>query len=590
MLYIIPNDLPTLTAGERRVLEKIKALYSQVEQEAYLYVQPRLRNLEPDFILIDSQRGVSIIEVKDWGISYLENVNRRQVQLRDGKEVDNPIFKANQYYRSAEGLFYMEDRLLNDNGELNFKLYSLVIFANLKETDIQENELEKVFNQPPSRYIPSNRITSLTSNCLFNNEVDYWPIENITAIRTIIFPELKITNTNNEIGTKDIIKALDAEQERFAKRLPYGHYMVTGVPGSGKTILLLARAIHLIREHPEWNIRILTYNRSLQHKLESKINDLAADLAFMDVRVENITVTTFHRFALDIANVGVPNNVDNQWWTETLPDIAMKSVRPIHDAILVDEYQDFYESWIKLCIGACKIHTYTNNSKEVVEGINLFLAGDRLQSIYNTKEQSWKSIGIDMRGRSTLLKKAYRSGNEHIDLALNFLKQEKRLEEEVNNFYCAMNELSFENHVKDGVNFMEGSYTDMSNIIHHLVYKVGYEPKDILVLCKDWNSCYAMKACLDDNLQKKTEVKKNITGEKLVITTYYSSKGLEAPITILMDVHAFQPNGLVQKDIIERKLLYVGITRASEQLYIHANNYRNDSFAKVLRDLTVVPV
>ncbi len=41
----------------------------------------------------------------------------------------------------------------------------------------------------------------------------------------------------------------------FMKRVPYGHYMVTGVPGSGKTVLLLARAIHLVREHPEWKIK-----------------------------------------------------------------------------------------------------------------------------------------------------------------------------------------------------------------------------------------------------------------------------------------------------------------------------------------------
>lgn len=45
--------------------------------------------------------------------------------------------------------------------------------------------------------------------------------------------------------------------------------MVTGVPGSGKTVLLLARAIHLVREHPEWKIKILTYNRSLKQKLKT---------------------------------------------------------------------------------------------------------------------------------------------------------------------------------------------------------------------------------------------------------------------------------------------------------------------------------
>lgn len=591
MLHIIPADLPTLTSGERRILEKVKTLYSREHHEAYLYVQPRIKNLEPDFILIDSVKGVSIIEVKDWSISYLEEMNRRQVQLRGGEKVDNPIFKCNQYYRAANGLFSMEDCLLADDGTLTFKLYANVIFTNLKTTDITENELDQFLNQTPSNYITSNEIASLSIDCLFNHDTDYAPIENMTAIRTLIFPEIKITSSKSEVQqkfeTQELIQALDVEQERFAKRLPYGHYMVTGVPGSGKTVVLLARAIHLIREHPEWQVRILTYNRSLQHKIENNLNKLAADLSFLDVHLENITVTTFHKFALDTANVGVPRRATDEWWTETLPSLALERVKPKFDAILVDEYQDFHDSWIQLCIQACKRNEYINNNKEVVTGINLFLAGDRLQSIYNSKEHSWKSIGIDMRGRSTLLKKAYRSGNEHIDLALNFLKQEKRLEEEVNKFYCSMNELSCENQVKDAITFIEGSYRDVSEIIDDLVYKVGRQPQDVLVLCKDWNACHALFDSLSYDLQKKAEVKKNITGEKLVITTYHSSKGLEAPVTILTDVQDFCAQGIIQNDIIKRKLLYVGMTRASEQLYIHATNYSSPSFATMLKDSLV---
>ncbi|MGR6010886.1 hypothetical protein ACT7CV_03210 [Bacillus paranthracis] len=75
----------------------------------------------------------------------------------------------------------------------------------------------------------------------------------------------------------------------------------------------------------------------------------------------------------------------------------------------MDEYQDFLDDWIRLCVKSCKEHTYVNNQKETVTGINLFLAGDRLQSIYNNSDHSWKSLGIDMRGRSSLLKKSYRA-------------------------------------------------------------------------------------------------------------------------------------------------------------------------------------
>jgi hypothetical protein len=458
-LQVIPTDSTKLTSGERKVLEKIKALYRDIDYEAFLYIQPRIRHLEPDFILIDSQRGVTIIEVKDWGLSYIVKADRRKMHLVDGKEVDNPIFKTNQYFNATQGLFSMQELLLNDNAELKFKLQSYVIFPNLHSSEISTNHLAQIFHQPPSKYIPSDSFSGLNMEHLFNNDYSFLSNEEIMTIRTLLFPEIKInksSSSGNTNMTKDLIAALDAEQEHFAKRISYGHYMVTGVPGSGKTVLLLARAIHLVREHPEWKIKILTYNKSLTRKIENKINSLAADLKFMDVKLENIDISTFHKFALNIASIGVPQGASDEWWDEELPRLSLEKVKPEYDAILIDEYQDFRDDWIRLCVKACREHSYLKNNKEDTKGINIFLAGDRLQSIYNNNDHSWKSLGINMQGKSKLLKKSYRSGDEHIDLALRFLKQIPSLESEVNKFYCPMNELTFENHIKDGISFIEG--------------------------------------------------------------------------------------------------------------------------------------
>lgn len=121
------------------------------------------------------------------------------------------------------------------------------------------------------------------------------------------------------------------------------------------------------------------------------------------MNLENITISTFHKLALDVAELSVPKKLADNWWSENLPQAARTKTKPIYDAILIDEYQDFYDSWITLCIKLCKTYKYNDTKGEEVEGINLFMAGDRLQSIYNTKDLSWKSLGIDIRGRSTLL-------------------------------------------------------------------------------------------------------------------------------------------------------------------------------------------
>lgn len=69
-LKIIPNDISNLEPGEKRVANKLNSLYLNVDYDCYLYVQPRLKKLNPDFLLIDAYKGICVIEVKDWSIGY----------------------------------------------------------------------------------------------------------------------------------------------------------------------------------------------------------------------------------------------------------------------------------------------------------------------------------------------------------------------------------------------------------------------------------------------------------------------------------------------------------------------------------------
>ena len=588
-LTIIPTDLPTLTPGERKILEKLKTLYREAKQEGILYIQPRIRNMEPDFILIDRKRGVALLEVKDWGIAYINRVDRRKVELNDGKTVDNPLFKTNRYFNMLKGVFNDEDILVKDDGELKVKVYAHVVFTNLTAIEMKENNLHTFFDQYPSKYLVADQLRKLKIDDIFGMDICELNKNELNGIKTLIFPEIKIIQSPHKNEScplaEEIINALDTEQEKYAKSLPYGHYMVTGIPGSGKTVILLARAIHLLRQNPDWKLKIVTYNNSLCSKLENKLNQLAANLKFTDIHLENIEVSTFHKFAKNIAQTDVPHSASNEWWSETLPKLALEKARPRYDAILIDEYQDFYDDWIRVCIKSCKAHTYKDNRNVERTGINLFLAGDRLQSIYNKRETSWKEIGINMQGRSRLLKKSYRSGSEHIELALQFLKQNNQLSDEVSQFYSPENEFSFENEIQNSVSFLEGSLQEVKEKIEHILMNEKRKPEEILVLCKNWQAARNLKSLFSLRVQGKIEVAKDIKEGKLMITTYHSSKGLEAPITFLVQANQFKKQNLNQNDVIERKLLYVAMTRASEHLYIHGDDFRGNHYAKVIRDL-----
>ncbi|MDW8802473.1 AAA family ATPase [Clostridium sp. A1-XYC3] len=584
-LNIIPHDDFQLTDGEKRMLNKIKRIYETTERECYLYVQPRIRNLNPDYILVDSLKGVCIIEIKDWSIEYLERVTRREAFARDGNKYDNPIFKANKYYNLVKGVFLSEDNLLNDMGELKFKLYSKVVFTNLSSFDIESNNFLDILYQPPSEYITSDSIQSLKIDELFNIETCNLENSDLQVIRSLLFPEVKVSEKLNEDNGLRIIKALDAKQEKFAKKIPYGHYMITGVPGSGKTVILITRALYLAERNPDWKIRIVTYNKALSQKIELRLKQLEEECTFMNIHLENISVATFHKTALDIANIRVPKNPSKEWWDTTLPSIALERAVPTFDAILIDEYQDFYEDWLKVCIKICKNYSYKNSKNEQVEGINLFLAGDRLQSIYNPKETSWKSLGIDMRGRSELLKKTYRTGKNHINLALDFLMLEPSLKKEVENFYEGRTDIDNESNVNNEVKCLEGNLNSINMLIRDLLSKCGYKPNNIIILCKTHKACEELYSHLDSSIKNITQITKEPDDKHILITTYHSAKGLEAPVCILTDASRFKEKLVKDDDTRERKLLYVGMTRASERLYIHAKSFSIDSFAKQLQRL-----
>lgn len=101
-INVIKNAAYELTYGENKVLDIIKDLYKHIENEVYIYVQPTIAKLRPDFIILDSNRRISIFEIKDWSKSYIKKVSKTRVELEDRTE-DNPLYKLKNYHMVISG-------------------------------------------------------------------------------------------------------------------------------------------------------------------------------------------------------------------------------------------------------------------------------------------------------------------------------------------------------------------------------------------------------------------------------------------------------------------------------------------------------
>ncbi|MCP6547887.1 restriction endonuclease, partial [Klebsiella pneumoniae] len=56
-------------------------------------------------------------------------------------------------------------------------------------------------------------------------------------------------NPISVLRTPNIIKIMDTQQELLARSLGEGHRIIHGVAGSGKTLILLYRCLHLAKDN-----------------------------------------------------------------------------------------------------------------------------------------------------------------------------------------------------------------------------------------------------------------------------------------------------------------------------------------------------
>lgn len=145
---------------------------------------------------------------------------------------------------------------------------------------------------------------------------------------------------------EDLRSRLDEEQARIADGLRDGVTIVEGVAGSGKSLVLAARAQSLAREHPEWDIEVVCYNRVLVPYLKRLIGNH-----------RNVSVDTAHGW-MTSRGIRQPNfradNFDEQLQDRLEAALADEVARESADAVLVDEAQDLTAAMLRLMRSAVR--------------------------------------------------------------------------------------------------------------------------------------------------------------------------------------------------------------------------------------------
>ncbi len=220
---------------------------------------------------------------------------------------------------------------------------------------------------------------------------------------------------------------LDRRQLELATtRTESGYRRIRGAAGSGKSLILAARAAELARTGKtvlvvSYNITLLNYLRNLAARWPSP------DLPFTDI-YRNVVWVNFHEWCRRICAAG-PYEPDwgridwkkgDEVFDTTVPALASKALRhrecqerAKYDAILVDEGQDFNLEWWSLLREAVR------------PGGEMLLVADRTQDIYN-KASAWTEAtmeGAGFRGGWVTLDTSYRLSAKGVELAREFAQQ-----------------------------------------------------------------------------------------------------------------------------------------------------------------------
>lgn len=335
---------------------------------------------------------------------------------------------------------------------------------------------------------------------------------------------------------------LDAAQTSLVTREVKDTLLITGPPGSGKTLLLIARAKWLASLNPNWSIRVISYN-----------NLLASYLSELVQEFPNIEVSTFRDF---VRMRGDSISEKNE--TQALIDLNKAKRAGITkdlDAVLIDEAQDFFPAWIRYCLEATRM-----NKGGVV------LVGDEKQSIYRAGSFAGAFQGHDV--EVTKLSRPYRCTKQilHVAEVLSSCKDKVDSDQSpdgppVDVVYAD----SWEESAKAIV-------WEISNMVLSGERDLG----SIAILCTQYRNLFGRLGRLLElegipfTYVGRPPYSQEIVPGTVTISTIHSAKGYEYEVVFLLGVDNL-PYAKSQSDEeieAQHHLAYVGATRAKDQLFI----------------------
>lgn len=371
------------------------------------------------------------------------------------------------------------------------------------------------------------------------------PHDAINALRHILTPRVPIeipqraSLQDQGADERELERIILDEAQQDVALVDVGEVMVvSGPPGSGKTLVLAARAKFLAALHPDWAIQLLCYNKALVPYLRRLVGDL-----------ENVRVETFGRFSHRHGyRVSLSDPV------AAAMDVArsLKSVNPSIDVLLVDEWQDFMPAWTELALAMVR-----------PDRGGTMLVGDPGQGLY--RDSALEAELGDRHVETRRLRQPYRSTKQIL---------------QVTNALDEMNQVAEWDRAMPGrpVDLVWAEcVADQSDAVVRdvqLLLEDGRPPGQIgILVSRKWTIGPVIGKLLARGVPARALYSNkgedfDLNDPSVKVMTVHSAKGYEFEAVILMGLeHLPEPDG-TSETRQQGRVGFVGSTRAKDQLIL----------------------
>ena len=611
MATLIPTRngcLPRMTGGEKRLSQRLE---DKLEADYLLWydVPVGLKQLRPDFLVFHPRRGLLVLEVKDWKADTIQHADTTQFTLitpRGLVKESSPLLQARGYATEVY-LMLQQDPALRQpesarhGGKLVMPWAYGVVLAGISRRQFTEGQLDAVI--PEHLVICQDEMLDSVYAEAFQQRLwamfpQVFPtaltLPQIDRVRWHLFPEIRLAPGEGQFGLfdegakrpatslqiPDLLKVMDAQQEQLARSLGDEHRVIHGVAGSGKTMILGFRAMQLARELAR-PILVLCYNKTLAARLEQLIGERGL--------ADKVQVYNFHKWCrkmLATYHVELPPQGSDDFFGQmvqrVIDGVDRGSIpRFQYGAVLVDEGHDFEPEWYKLIVQMVDPATKS-----------LLVLYDDAQNINGRADRrkfSWKSLGVQAQGRTTILKLNYRNTLEILAVARSF----------------ASDLLRADDGDDDGVPLIAPESAGRRGAVPELI-RAASAAEELAVLVGQLRDEIARGRRLDDiaviyrlNWQgerlrdaldkaglgcrladDKSKGALFVVKDCIKLVSMHSSKGLEFPLVVIPHLGQMPKPG--EDESREARLLYVAMTRATERLLLI--HHEDSVFSKRIRD------